>query len=107
MRVERPAASTMAATGMISANACLALKSRAPRQQSPRSARRSFTQVLGPEGQHPLPGQFGGGTVMHVALLVDEGMVGLVAEDFRRLAGRGELGREFVDRGRRAPVVAV
>src|SRR5262245_30470140 len=44
---------------------------------------------------------------MDVALLVDEAMIGVIAEDLRALPGRLEPGLELADRLRRAPVVAV
>ena len=60
-----------------------------------------------PEGQHALPAVLGGRTIVHVALLVHKGMVRVVAKNFRRLARALEVGLELIDRGRRAPVVAI
>src|SRR5262249_62059948 len=57
--------------------------------------------------QHSLPGLLGGGAVVDVALLVHEGMLRVVAVDGRDFTGGLEVGLEFVDRGRGAPVVLI
>lgn len=67
----------------------------------------SLSEVLVEERRRPAPGELGGLAVVHRhALLVDESVVGLVAEEFRGLAGGLEPRLEGVDHGGRAPVVA-
>src|SRR5262249_21639070 len=64
---------------------------------------RSPTQVRRPELQGAAPGELGGGTVVDVALLVDEGVLGVVAEHVRSRPGGLQGGLEGVDGRRRAP----
>lgn len=44
--------------------------------------------MLDPERQRPFPGEFGRGTIMRIALLVHEAVVGVIAEGFGDLALR-------------------
>ena len=98
MRVERPAASTMAAGDYLGqplrvlGNRLLGLANFS--RIWPRAQRAcawlpaQCAQMLRPERQHSLPGQFGGGAIVHVALLVHKGMLGVIAKDLRQSCRR-------------------
>src|SRR5262245_33723264 len=75
-----------------------------------RARRRALplAKVLPEKLRCPAPGQLSGLAVVDGgALLVHEGMVGVVAEDFHRLAGVFHRLLEGIDRRRRAPIVLV
>src|SRR6185437_10398493 len=63
-------------------------------------------QMLAEEIRGAAPGEFGGLAVVNrLSLLVDKGVLGLVAEQFDRLAGGLHAFFEGIDNLRRAPVV--
>src|SRR5262245_33248525 len=80
MRVDRPAASTIAATAAVMGAPHHTSADGRGRRRCAISPPGSWPQVLRPERQHPFPGQFRGGAVIDVALLVYKGVGGLVAE---------------------------
>src|SRR5258708_31899982 len=75
---------------------------------SSKRRRISSLHVLLEEIRGTTPRDFGGLAVVHRhTLLVHEAVVGVVAEEFVRLAGSGQSLLERVNRSRRAPVLLV
>src|SRR5215218_6206815 len=65
-------------------------------------------QMLLEKLRRPAPGEFRGLAVMHgLPLLVDEGVLGVIAEQLQRLAGGLHALLEGIDHLRRAPVILV
>src|SRR5438270_8525353 len=68
----------------------------------------SLPQMLPEKLRRTAPGELGGFAVVHgLALLVDEGVLGVIAEQLQRLAGGLHALFEGIDHLRRAPVVLV
>src|ERR1700692_2274746 len=65
-------------------------------------------QMLPEKRRGASPGQFGRLAIMHgLPLLVDEGVFGVIAKQFKRLAGRLHALLEGIDQLRRAPIILV
>ena len=78
------------------------------RGKEPLSPSRISPQMLFEKLGGAAPGELGGLAVMHrQTLLVAEAMVGLVAEQLERFAGRLHALLEAIDQLRRAPIVPV
>src|SRR3569833_2947594 len=68
----------------------------------------SLPQMLPDKVRRPAPGELGRFAVVHgLALLVDEGVLGVIAEQLQRLAGGLHGLLEAIDQLRRAPIVLV
>src|SRR6476646_3715559 len=65
-------------------------------------------EMLPEKLRRPAPGELGGFAVVHgLALLVDESVLGIIAEQLERLAGGLHAVFKGIDQLRRAPVVLV
>src|SRR6202030_4544381 len=66
------------------------------------------SQMLFEKRRGAAPGQFGRFAIVHgLPLLVDEGVLGIIAKQFERLAGCLHALLEGIDQLRRAPIILV